>query len=191
MKRFIKIGGAMKEKIVGKINVNGKLVRIRYPTLKDVKGLLDYINSLIEERAFIGKQRKVSEKEESKYVRNLIHKIENKKSVALVAEQDGKILGFGDVHKNPLDALRYVGSFGIGIRKEARGMGIGEKLAGLLIKEAKKKLKIKIIELHVFANNTPAINLYKKLGFEEVGRIRKGNYYYGKFIDDIIMVKYL
>ena len=178
-------------KIVGEVVINGKTARIRYPTLKDVKGLLQYINSLVEERAFIGKQRKVSEKEEVKYVRDLINKVTSRKSVALVAEQDGKILGFGDVHKNPLDALRYVGSFGIGIRKEARKMGIGEKLARLLIKEAKKKLKIKIIELHVFANNVPAINLYKKLGFKEAGKIRKGNYYYGKFIDDIIMVKYL
>jgi len=86
-------------KIVGEIVVNGKTVRIRYPTLKDVKGLLQYINGLVEERAFIGKQRKVSEKEEVKYVRDLINKVTSRKSVALVAEQDGKILGFGDVHK--------------------------------------------------------------------------------------------
>ena len=47
-----------------------------------------------------------------------------------------------------------------------RGMGLGEKLSCLTIEKCKKQRANKV-SLLVFENNLPAINLYKKLGFEQ------------------------
>jgi len=179
------------EKMIEEFKVRGKVVRFRYPKFEDVDGLLTHINSLVEERAFIGKQKKVSRKEELRYVRRLLKEIERKRAVALIVEVDRKILGAGEVKKAGLDASRHTGNLSVALRKEIRGLGIGERLTKSLIREAKKRLNLRIVKLEVFANNKPAYNLYKKLGFKEVGRIKDGNYYYGKYVDDIIMVKYL
>ena len=57
--------------------------------------------------------------------------------------------------------------------------------------EAKKILKIKIIRLNAFAANKRALAFYKKMGIKRLGRIRGGLKYYGRFMDEIILVKYL
>ena len=43
----------------------------------------------------------------------------------------------------------------------------------------------------MFSNNERARHVYEKVGFKETGRIPKGLYRNGKFIDDVIMVKEL
>ncbi|MCK4429215.1 MAG: GNAT family N-acetyltransferase, partial [Candidatus Aenigmarchaeota archaeon] len=60
-----------------------------------------------------------------------------------------------------------------------------------LIKEAKKNLKIEIIELEVFAENKVALTLYKKVGFKKIGIVRKGYKKKRKYFDRVLMVKYL
>lgn len=44
------------------------------------------------------------------------------------------------------------------------------------------------IELRVFANNIPALLLYRKLGFEKAGVLPDRFRLHGQSIDDIIMV---
>ena len=70
-------------------------------------------------------------------------------------------------------------------------MGLAEELLRHLTKEAKKQLKLKILKLTVYAENKKGIRLYKKAGFKRVGTIKKGRYHFGRYIDLIIMVKYL
>jgi len=71
-----------------------------------------------------------------------------------------------------------------------RGVGMGKYLMAEVIKLAKRELKPKpeIIRLSVFSNNKPAISLYRKIGFKEVGRIPKQIQYQGKLVDEIIML---
>ena len=72
-----------------------------------------------------------------------------------------------------------------------RGQGIGEKLVAVLTTRAKKILKIKMIRLEVFSTNKRAIGFYKKMGFNKIGVIKNGLKHYGRYIDEIIMIKYL
>ena len=66
-------------------------------------------------------------------------------------------------------------------------MGIGRKLIEHLIKWAQER-ELMRIELNVFANNYPAIELYKKMGFKEDGRREKAvKLYDNKFCDLIHM----
>ena len=63
-------------------------------------------------------------------------------------------------------------TFGVG--KDSQRHGIGRKLVEALARAA-KKAEARRLFLEVAADNIPALVLYKKLGFQEVGR-RKGYY---------------
>jgi ribosomal protein S18 acetylase RimI-like enzyme len=58
---------------------------------------------------------------------------------------------------------------GIAIKKEVRGKGLGSQLMHSIIDEAKRNC-FKALSLSVDGDNTNAINLYRTLGFTEVGR---------------------
>jgi RimJ/RimL family protein N-acetyltransferase len=104
---------------------------------------------------------------------------------------DGKIVGSCEITRDPYDVSRHVGTLGIGLVKNARGMGIGAKLIKETIDEAKKKLQLKVVKLYVFDSNNVAKNLYEEMGFSEIGRIPNGVYHNKKYKDDIIMAKRL
>jgi ribosomal protein S18 acetylase RimI-like enzyme len=82
----------------------------------------------------------------------------------------------------------HVGEFGISIRKEYRGIGIGKRLMKTTLNLAKRRLRPKIIRLSVFENNKIVQNLYKKFGFKKVAKIPKQIQYKGKLTDEIIMI---
>jgi RimJ/RimL family protein N-acetyltransferase len=53
--------------------------------------------------------------------------------------------------------------------------------------EESRKSGLKVIILHVFANNNRAKLVYEKAGFRKTGRIPKGIHRNNKYVDDIIM----
>lgn len=57
--------------------------------------------------------------------------------------------------------------FDLEIKEEFRGKGYG-KQAMLLIEEKARELGLKSINLHVFASNTVARNLYESIGYQPV-----------------------
>jgi ribosomal-protein-alanine N-acetyltransferase len=62
----------------------------------------------------------------------------------------------------------------LGVGKDSQRHGIGRRLVEALARAA-KKAEARRLHLEVAAANIPALVLYKKLGFQEVGR-RKGYY---------------
>ena len=181
----------LNKKIIKKFNLEGNEAIFRYPKPEDWKDFLNVINSLIEERAMISAQKKKTKKEEIEWLASLLKKIKNKKSVFLVVEINGKIKGSAGITMGEKDITDHIGEFGIVLLKEIRGKRVGKKLLKEIVREAKEKLKIKIIKLQVMGPNITAQDLYKECGFKEVGRIKKGFKYYGKYIDNIIMTKYI
>lgn len=178
-------------KIIKKFNLGGKEIVFRYPRFDDLDGLLKSINSLVEERAMMSTQKKLSRREEMKWLAERLTEIENKGVVFLVVEWNGKIMGSAGVTKRENPPSNHIGDLGISLRKEIRGRGVGKKLIREIIKEAKENLKIKIVVLEAFGENKIAQNLYRKVGFKELGRIKKGIKHYGKYKDRVLMVKYL
>lgn len=80
---------------------------------------------------------------------------------------------------------------GITIGEETgRGKGIGFQALQFLEEQIRLQ-GLKRMELGVFEFNTNAIKLYRKLGFNEIGRIENFTYWNGKMWWDIRMEKYL
>lgn len=96
--------------------------------------------------------------------------ISSKKKIFLVAEIDKKIVGYANgyivensdiYYKEPVAYLDC-----LCVDKNFRKQGIGKKLIDKFSNIVERK-GAKYIKLNAFKNNTPAVNLYKKEGFEE------------------------
>jgi len=159
--------------------------------MNDLKSTLEMINSLVEEKAYIIVQKKLTLKEEKEYLKNVMKEIKNKSAVYLVLDIDGKVRGNARVSLIDSGPRKHMGELGISIMKEARGKKLGEKLFKKIVEKAVKELKVKIITLYVVSKNKVAINLYKKMGFKKISTIEKGYNHYGELLDNITMIKYI
>jgi len=105
---------------------------------------------------------------------------ENKCARYYVAKDDNRIIGYGGMWL-VLDEAHVTN---VAVHPDYRRKGVGRRIMETLINEAVRLGKERMT-LEVRVSNTPAINLYKSLGFEE-GGIRKG-YYSNNREDALIM----
>ena len=112
----------------------------------------------------------------------LKQELENENTTYIVAKENNEVVGFAGLSICFDEATLN----NIVVKKSCRGRGIGGELLESLI-ELCTDLNAKSFTLEVNVNNTPAINLYEKFGFKNLG-IRKK--YYNNATDAIIMTKY-
>jgi len=168
----------------------GKEIIIRYPEIGDVENMLNFINTISDERTFITYQGEHETlKSEEKYLKEKLKAIEDKKSVQLLAFWNNELVGESEIHMME-KTEKHIGVFGITIKKDFRGEGLGKLLMELVLKEAAEKIPdIKIATLDVYATNGIARDLYKKMGFTEYGILPEGIVRAGKFEDCVLMYK--
>lgn len=70
-----------------------------------------------------------------------------------------------------------------------RGKGIATQLMAVIVGESYHKFELRFITLEVRESNTPAISLYKKFGFEPIGK--RSKYYKDPVEDALLMTKIL
>lgn len=108
----------------------------------------------------------------------------------LTAVYQGEPVGSANLYLQSFAKLAHHSLFAIIIEKSMRGKGVGTALLKELIRLAKESFHLEFLYLEVYEGN-PAIGLYKKLGFREIGKhthfIKEGDKYYSK----IFMEKYL
>ena len=114
--------------------------------------------------------------------KSIASELENDLALWLVALEDAKVVG-------------YVGSqtvcgetdmMNVAVHPDWRRKGIAELLIERLIAEL-KKMESTCLSLEVRSSNVPAVALYEKLGFHQVGR--RPNYYRNPKEDALIMRK--
>ena len=76
--------------------------------------------------------------------------------------------------------------FGLMVAASARRRGIGSALIEEAMNWA-RDLGIVRLELTVFPHNAPAIALYRKLGFQEEGILRRRYLIDGRYVDAMLM----
>ncbi|HSX19123.1 MAG TPA: GNAT family N-acetyltransferase [Candidatus Saccharimonadales bacterium] len=168
----------------------GKQIILRYVKQGDAQTMLDYINTLSDERTYIRFQGEhLTLKEEQEYLDSQLKRIKDKKSVHLVALSNNQHIGISSIDLEDRTSS-HVGNFGISISKEFRGEGVGKLLMETIVSEAQKELPgLKIITLGCFSNNALAIKMYKEFGFVEYGRLPNGVKLENGFVDHIYMYK--
>jgi len=168
---------------------DGRKVKLRSLRWEDLDDCIEFINSLVDEGSDISKETKVTRDEEADWLGKRLASVEKGELVDVVAEVDGKMVANAEIGRRRGN-MSHVADFGIGIRAGYRGIGIGTELTRLLIEQA-KRIGLKTIILDVFETNNTAKGLYAKAGFKESGRIPKGVYKNGKYVDLIRMVQEL
>lgn len=104
----------------------------------------------------------------------LHEKTDSQNEIEILAIVDDKIVGTAGISAIGTKVkIRHRAEFGISILREYWGLGLGKALTKACIQCAKDAGYTQL-ELNVVAENTKAISLYKKLGFEEFGRNPKG-----------------
>jgi RimJ/RimL family protein N-acetyltransferase len=111
-------------------------------------------------------------------------------STILVAEENGKLIGYLSAIGREAGRVRHCVHIAIGILQTHCGKGIGTRLFEELEKWARKN-NIHRLELTVMDNNPRGQALYKKMGFEVEGIKRHSLLVDGQFINDIYMSKLL
>lgn len=109
----------------------------------------------------------------------LKQELENGKSKYFVAKQENEIVGFAGI----LLIIDEVNIMNIVVKKDKRNFGIGSLLLEEIIRYSKIH-NATSITLEVNEKNIPAIKLYKKYGFKQVGLRRK---YYNNEDNAILM----
>ena len=140
---------------------------IRFMRLKDVDAV-----AAIEQETFARPWSRESFRQE--LTRNAVARY-------LVAEEDGKILGYAGAWVI-LDESHITN---IAVREEARGQGIGKKLTSRLL-QILSNLGACYATLEVRVSNERAQNLYRSLGFISVGKRKR--YYEDNNEDAYLMV---
>lgn len=108
--------------------------------------------------------------------------LENPLSLWLVCEEGGSVLGY----VGSQTVLGETDMMNVAVLPEARRRGVAQKLICALVEELKRRGS-RCLTLEVRASNTPAIALYEKLAFSQVGR--RPNYYRNPKEDALILRK--
>lgn len=113
-----------------------------------------------------------------------------KYEAAITALWDGEPCGMSTLYLQPYKKFAHQCLFSIIAKKEFRGKGVGTFLLENLMKLAKEKFRIEILHLEVYEGN-PAINLYRRVGFEEFGKQDHFIKENGEYLSKTFMQKYL
>ena len=115
---------------------------------------------------------------------SIASELDNRLSYWLVAEDNGKIAGYVG-SQSVLDAADMMN---LAVSPNYRQQGVGQALVNGLVQHLQQNNVIALL-LEVRVSNIPAISLYEKLGFVQVGRRPK--YYHNPREDALILRKEL
>jgi phosphinothricin acetyltransferase len=110
----------------------------------------------------------------------------------LVAEEDGKVLGFG--YYAPFrarSAYRYTAEDSVYVRDDIRGQGVGKAVVAELLARAEARGIRQMIAVIGDSENVGSIGLHISLGFRQAGLLRAAGMKFGRWVDVVTMQKAL
>lgn len=139
---------------------NNKKVLLRQATSNDANALLLLIKNYLDTSEYIPISSGDFNKTEEE-IKEWINKLSvASNSLMLVAEHNGELIGNLDLTGHHRKTLMHTAELGMGMLVEWRNTGLGTALLNSAIQWAKSNNTLE---------NTAGINLYKNLGFKEVG----------------------
>jgi putative acetyltransferase len=110
--------------------------------------------------------------------------------LSLLAERAGVVVASAGLHPAAAHLRRrHAAALGLAVAPAARRQGIGRALMQALCDYADGWAQLLRIELTVYADNAPAIALYRTFGFEVEGAHRAYALRAGRFVDALSMAR--
>ncbi|MCG8504437.1 MAG: GNAT family N-acetyltransferase [Sphingomonadales bacterium] len=177
------------EQIVTK---DGRTVTLRGPEPRDARALVAYMRQALATGTYLNRLPEEFSRTSWAQRRIIARALAAERELMILAEAEGGIVGFIEAGTDPRRRVRHVARFGVTVAEDWRGIGVGRALIGALIGWAEANPALERLELHVHSENEPAMALYKSLGFAEEGRRRRAiKYADGRYMDDIIMARFV
>jgi len=171
---------------------NGKPCLLRRAEVQDAEIMRDYLQATSAETPYMIREPEETRsdvEEEREFLRKVA---ENPRRLMVSAFVDGRLAGacsFAPATER--FRTRHRCTVGISLYRAFWGIGIGTALMREILAGA-KAAGFEQAELTVVSINTPAIGLYKKMGFEVTGTIPHAfKYKDGSYADFLFMVKNL
>jgi RimJ/RimL family protein N-acetyltransferase len=89
----------------------------------------------------------------------------------MALDADGAICGHADLRARPERAASHRCLLGMGVHRDARRQGLGERLLGTALDWARTQPGLDWVDLEVLSNNAPARRLYERCGFVFAGEL--------------------
>jgi L-amino acid N-acyltransferase len=106
---------------------------------------------------------------------------------ALVAEEDGKVVGWGALSSfRPRIGYRYTAESSVYVRQDNQRHGIGLALLTDLVQRAKSG-GFHVIIAGISAEQEPSIKLHEKLGFSQAAHLREVGNKFDRWLDVVYM----
>lgn len=166
---------------------DGRIALIRRAKSQDAEAVIAHVNAIGAEGIYIMTERLLLTPKEERAV---FRRADGKSELYIVAIIGGEIVGTADVARGRHSKNRHAASLGIAIRKDARGVGLGMAMMRAMIGWA-RSVGIRKLTLGVFASNTPAVALYRKLGFTQEGRLKEQVILKERPVDELLMALWL
>lgn len=165
---------------------DGRLCVIRSADRVDALEMIAYLKQTAMESTFLVSYPDEITYSESEEISVIDRYLNAPTSAMIVAFVDNRIVGISSLTGNAARRKRrHRSEMGISVLREFWGLGVGTRIAEILI-EVAKLAGLEQIELGVFTSNKRARALYEKMGFVEMGLIPRAaklddGSYYGEY----------
>jgi len=155
---------------------------VRPIAIADTEGFRDCIAEVMRERRWLAFVEPFPLPESAAFVaRNIASG-----NPHFVADDQGSIVGWCDIRRQEIPSYAHDSMMGMGLRAAYRGRGLGERLLRTAL-DAAKASGFERVSLHVYAKNTHAFALYRKVGFVLEGTKVRGRKLDGEYDDVHLM----
>lgn len=147
--------------------VDGATVTLRSPEVDEAQRVVDYIGAICHETDQLMRDP-ADEVPTVEFERRWLGRArEDAGRIMIMAEADGRIVGLANATQGVRVRQRHLADLGISTRSGWRGRGLGRAMMEHVIGWARANAEIEWLALSVFADNDPALALYRRLGFVE------------------------
>ena len=169
--------------------IYGDRIRLRALEEKDLPFFVQWLNDP-ELRQFLFLHMPLSTADEEDWYREQLDKPPEERplTIEIQSERKGGWKIIGNCGFIKLDWRSRAAELGIQIgEKAAWNQGYGTRAVQLLVEHGFQTLNLHRIWLRVFDFNGRAIQVYRKIGFTEEGRLRQAYYHQGRYHDLLVM----
>jgi ribosomal protein S18 acetylase RimI-like enzyme len=107
--------------------------------------------------------------------------------IALIAEIAHKPAAYVVIRPRSPSRLRHTADLNMGVVREARGQGIGRLILQASIDQARMTPGLEIVYLMVRSDNSPAVSLYERVGFEKLTVLDRDTKINSTYFDGVLM----
>jgi RimJ/RimL family protein N-acetyltransferase len=162
----------------------GRLVRLRALEPEDEPSLHAWVNDPVVTE-YLSLRYPFSHRQESDYIASVSTGSESAQ-FGIVTLDEGRLVGdIGLHHGHPENRCATLGIM-IGDRSRW-GMGYGTDAVRTVCRFGFEVMNLHRIELEVFLDNSRAIAVYERVGFQHEGRRREAAYKGGRYHDSLVM----